>query len=142
MRFPRVRFTVRRMMATVLAVAFSLGAVRWKAEYLDGYTLCYGPHSSLLAPGQRVVTAGDVPAAVAKEVFDGPARWGRWTVRPEPGRPSALDSGTPCVVRVESAWDDDSCYPDRLISVTVLQGQHKGAVKAVARRHLRLLVRR
>jgi hypothetical protein len=137
MSLPRVRFTVRRMMATVLAVAFSLGAVRWTVEYLDGYTLCYGPHSSLLAPGQEVITADDVPAAVAREVVEGPARWGRWTVRAEPGKPSVLDSGTQCVVRVEPAWDDDSCYPDRMISVTVLQGQHKGAVKAVARRHLR-----
>ncbi len=136
MRLSRVRFTVRRMMIAVAIAASCIGGFRWAALSLEDFTY-YGPYTSILTAGHVVVISRDLRVPAALEVFEGPAQWGRWTVQAEPDSTLALAPGTPCVVRVESAWDEDSCYPSRLVSVAILQGEHKGALVAVPREYLR-----
>jgi hypothetical protein len=72
------------------------------------------PDASRLSVGQVVVTSARL------RLVDG-----------------VIPPGTQCVVVVEPAWDDDSCYRVRDIKVEVREGPRSGNIVTVARHNLR-----
>jgi hypothetical protein len=83
-------------------------------------SLPWRPWHSRLWVGQPVVTVGTAGAGT-------------------PGGSVPLAPETCCAVVHEPAWDDDSCYKGRLITVRVLQGDRAGEVQEVPRDRLRPL---
>jgi hypothetical protein len=144
MRLPRMRFTIRQVMIIVAAIAalvwLAIGLIDLKRSLPD---LTYrGWNTYLLPAGQRVVILGDIRAAVASK-FIHPTGDSRskpthynWQIV-TPGGEHALAAGTPGVVKIDPAWDDDSCDPERPIAVQVSAGTHKGVVVALPRNRLR-----
>ena len=110
MTLPRMRFTVRRLMAAVVGMAAVLPIARETGRLWA--SMPKRTWRSLLRVGQAVIIVGAARA--------GPA-------------------GTRCVVVGESAWDDDSCYEGREIAVRVLVGDRAGEVLVVPRDRLRPL---
>src|SRR5689334_20608589 len=107
MRSPHTRFTVRRLMlivggvAAILPCAIEAGRI-WAS--LPGR-----PWISRLQVGQSVI-ATDAASAVP------------------PDESGTLAPGTRCAVVHESAWDDDSCYESREVTVRVLKGNRTSEV--------------
>ncbi len=112
MRPPRVRFTVWRMMIGVAIIAFIMGTARVVTE-LRYATLGNGWNTSVFPTGQRVT--------ICREM-----RIERVT----------LAAGTRGLVTSDFT-DNDSAYPDRLIGVRIIEGQHEGTTQAIERRFLR-----
>jgi len=116
MRRLDLKFTVRRLMVAVAAAAIGLatliGTVRL-ARDLKYSTFSYGWNTSIFPIGEPVRISQDV-------TIDG----------------MPLPSGTQGVV-VADPPDEDSAYPDRLLSVKIIDGQYRGATMGVQRRFLR-----
>ena len=80
----------------ILAIAV---AAVW--TYGSGERTYYGPHSGILHTGDAVVVAEDFSV---------------------PGR-TPVRSGTRGIVESDPAWDEDSCDPDRRISLKLSSGE-------------------
>ena len=80
----------------ILAIAV---AAVW--TYSSGERTYYGPHTGILHTGDTVVVAEDFS---------------------QPGR-SAVRSSTRGIVESDPAWDEDSCDPDRPISLKLASGE-------------------
>ena len=80
--------------------------------YGSGERTYYGTHTGVLQVGDSVVIADDVST-------------------PEGG---ALRKTTRGVVQADPAWDEDSCYPDRLIAVQLTSGQRVSVPRHVLHR--------
>jgi hypothetical protein len=53
-----------------------------------------------------------------------------------PVRPLRVEEGTRCIVKIDPAWDDDSCSPDRPSAIELSEGKNRGEAVAVPRRIL------
>ena len=104
----------------------------------------YGPglDSGILIPGQTVTLCGPFQAAPATLAIratgrtDGKSIMYEWDMDVPTGE-YLVESGTPCVVTIEPAWDDDACSRDRPIAVKLAGGKYKGSEVAVPRKLLR-----
>lgn len=141
---PLSRITVRRMMLGVAIAGMLLFFLRgfWglAEDFIDSpYGL--GRTTGLLSPGQLVVLSGNYRAAPSGQAIRPTGRTGYksvmydWGATPEGNL--ALTSGTSCVVAIDPAWDEDSCYESRPVAVKLTSGQSQGASVAVPRRLLR-----
>jgi hypothetical protein len=110
MKLPR--FTVRRLMVAVAVVGITMGTVRLMTE-LRYATLQNGWNTSVFPIGQRVTTYQEIR-------IEG----------------ITLTAGTRGIVTGDPP-DDDSAYPDRLVGVKIIEGQHQGITQAIQRRFLR-----
>ena len=116
-RRPFSRLKIRHLMIGVAFAAVGVFLIRGAWGLAD--EVMYGPYgfglsSGLLSPGQSVILVGDHREGT-----------------------SEVSSGTPCVVEVEPAWDTDSCYDSRPITVKLMAGRRRGASVGVPRRLLR-----
>jgi hypothetical protein len=140
------RLSLRGSMVALAVLAFVLAAVRglvavlWSFGFADG--TYYGPNTGLLNVGQAAVLAEDYRAAPAREVIKPTGRtdyksamYDRPGVTPVGHVPVA--EGTRCIVRIDPAWDEDSCSPDRPIAIGLSGGEDRGEAVAVPRRILR-----
>jgi len=107
-----------------------------------GHSTYYGWHTDEL-PTDGVVTANEpCIAAPAAKVFrpTGRTRYKSemydWS-GPTPAGEFCVAKGTKGVVKIDPAWDEDSCYPDRPIAIELVGGEHRGKVVAVSRNILR-----
>jgi hypothetical protein len=141
-----MRLTVKRVIFAGTAVAVSL----WMgleflnfARAMSEWTLNYGSHTSILPTGQRVVIAGDVRAAEARGIIkptgftDYKSTMYEWPASTPKGD-YIVAAGTPGVVKIDPAWDEDCCYPDRPIAVELRDGRWTGATFALPRSRLRI----
>jgi len=139
-----MRFTIRQAMVIVAAVA----ALVWLAVGLIDFTRSlpdttgYGPDTSRLSAGQGVVVLGDIRATLASKVIqptaDGRTKSTYFEYQTgAPGGEYALEAGTPGLVKIDPAHDDDDCLPGRLITVQVSAASHTGLVVALPRNRLR-----
>jgi hypothetical protein len=85
-----------------------------------------GPRASQLRPSDKVVTVAEVVATLAD--------------KSAPVRKLELDARTRCVVVSDPTGDEDDCYGnyDRLITVKVDEGDHRGDVVTIPRGILRV----
>jgi hypothetical protein len=122
----------------IFLISVLLGAICFLATYLEEST-SYGPRTKVLPVGQHVFLISDQSVAQALEVFEGSAAYGRWVVYPKPGSRLMVTAGSIGVVRVDPAWDDDSCVHDRLISIKLKTGNQRDIIIATPRFLLRKL---
>jgi len=86
---------VKWLIVAIAAVALVTMTVVWATR--DPERTYYGRHTNVLAAGERVVLMRDFATDRGRRVI----------------------SGTSAVVKSDPAWDEDSCYPDRPISITL-----------------------
>lgn len=100
-----------------------------------------GRTTGLLSAGQAVVLSGEFHAALASQAIrptgrtDDPSVMYDWG--PTPTGAYHIASGTPGIVTIDPAWDEDSCYANRPIAVKLAGGPHQRLELAVPRRLLR-----
>jgi hypothetical protein len=83
----------------------------------------YGPHTNILPSGARVVLARDFRGAPADQVIKPKGQkdydW--------PGFAPAGDvlavRNAQSVVKIDPAWDEDSCYPERPVAIQLTSGE-------------------
>jgi hypothetical protein len=82
----------------------------------------YGAHTNILPPGTRVVLARDFRGALADQVIkpDG-AKGYNWG--PCPAGDILVHKNMQAMVKVDPAWDEDSCDPDRPIAIQLASGE-------------------
>jgi hypothetical protein len=141
MRFSLPRPKIRHLMIAVAVSALALVVLRVvvsvATDFIDGpYGL--GRTSGLLSQGQAVVVCDEFHAAPASQSIrptgrtDSRSVMYHWQGRAPVGT-YHVASGTPCVVTIDPAWDEDSCYEDRPIAVILGGGRHKGLEVVVPR---------
>jgi hypothetical protein len=145
MRPSSPRLKIRHLMAVVAVSALILvvlrGVLSVVTAFIDSpYGL--GRTSGLLSSGQAVVLCDEFHAARASQAIRPTGRTGHKSAMYESVGRAPLGEyrvapGTPCVVAIDPAWDEDSCYEDRPIAIKLRGGQHKGLEVAVPRRLLR-----
>lgn len=102
-----------------LVAALSVGAflaVLWAFGLIGPELTYHGPYTNLLKPDQEVIIVGD--GFVDQDGH-------------------SVKVGTRGVVKVEPAWDDDSCSPRRSIVVVITAGDQEGKTVKVHRNQLR-----
>jgi hypothetical protein len=116
-------FSIRQMMIAVAIVALMMGMLRLGIWVFDPTA---GPLASHLDAGDEVYLFDEVNVTVEAEA--------------NPGRKLKLAAGTPCVVLMDFTSDDDDFYGnyDRIITVEVDAGEHRGTVVTIPRRDLRV----
>jgi hypothetical protein len=108
------QMSIRRLMIAVLATSVLLATVRL-VNVLKYWTFLYGWNTSVLNVGDRVTVCGCVLAG---------------------GEPVA--SGTGGIV-VDDPPDEDSAYPNRKVSIQIIEGPRKGAICEAERSNLRVV---
>jgi hypothetical protein len=93
--------TRRLKMAAIAGTGILAIAVAAVWTYGSGERTYYGPHTGILHTGDTVVIAEDFSVA----------------------RRAAVRSSTRGIVESDPAWDEDSCDPDRPISVKLASGE-------------------
>ena len=130
------RTSVRSKLLTIFGGLFLLivaivVAVVWIYESQD--RTYYGPYTNILPSGARVVLARDFSAAPADQVIKKGERAYEW-----PGSAPAGDilatKGGQAVVKVDPAWDEDSCYPERPIAIQLPSGESVAVPRDVLHR--------
>jgi hypothetical protein len=124
----------------VAAVALATGAtvgrlyvrgICWMLGF--GESTYYGWHTNLLHPGDDVAVAEDFRAAPADQVLHRKGDGYDW-----PGMTPAGDilvaRGSRGTVKIEPAWDEDSCDPDRPIAVQLVSGPIVALPRHILRR--------
>jgi hypothetical protein len=91
----------RSKIAAIAGTGIFAIAVAAVWTYGSGERTYYGPHTGILHTGDTVVVAEDFPV---------------------PGR-AAVRSSTRAIVESDPAWDEDSCDPDRPISLKLASGE-------------------
>jgi hypothetical protein len=128
------------VLAIGLAAIRELLSVLWFFGFADG--TYRGPNTAVLNAGQAAVLAEEYRAAPAREVIKPTGRtvyksemydWPGFT----PVGPLLVEEGTRCIVKIDPAWDDDSCSPDRPIAIELSEGKNRREAVAVPRRILR-----
>src|SRR5262245_56277719 len=139
-----VQFGIRTLMVAVAVSALALVVLRgvWSvAEFIIYSPYGLGLSSGLLSPGQAVALRDDFHAAPASQSIRPTGMTGSKSTMYDWGRSRVgeyrIVAGTPGVVTIDPAWDEDSCYEDRPIAVKLARGEHAGLVVAVPRRLLR-----
>ena len=95
------RWKIAAIVGGVLVAVLVAGAVVAEAWCRMKECTYYGPHSSLLRAGQRVALSQDFPVAEDHSI-------------------AKAQTG---IVQEEPAWDEDSCEPDRPITVALTSGE-------------------
>ncbi len=109
----RPRMTGRSLMIGVVATSLLFGVVRPAME-LRYWTFSYGWNTSVLGVGQKAVVCKDVDFY---------------------GQP--VPAGTKVMV-TSDLTDEDSAYPNRKVSVEVIEGRQEGAFGTIERSRLRV----
>lgn len=109
----RPRFTTRRMMIAVAAAALLFAMMRL-ADELRYWTFSNGWNTSVLGIGQPVIVCEDVRSGDA-----------------------IIRRGTRCIV-VHDPPDEDSAYPDRKVTVQIIENRRQGAIRNVERSLLKV----
>jgi hypothetical protein len=94
----------------------------------------YGAHTNILPSGVRVVLAREFRGAPAEQVIrpkgDKDFDW--------PGSAPAGDiiaaKNAQAVVKIDPAWDEDSCYPERPIAIQFASGESVAVPRDVLHR--------
>lgn len=108
----RMHLSMRSLLIGVAGIAVIFATTKHVVNIL--VDLPFMPHVSHLSIGQRVVIIGEIQSG-----------------------DSVIPADTQCIVISESAWDDDSCYPGRDITVRLCEGQYNGSIMIIARDYLR-----
>lgn len=124
-----------------------LAVVAFVLLWLPVSCVIYNPYglgldSGILTPGQIVTLCNQFQAALADKAIRATGRTDcksimyEWDVVVPTGE-YLVESGTPCVVTIDPAWDEDGCSRDRPIAIKLAAGKHKGLEVAVPRKLLR-----
>lgn len=109
---------------------FAVGLYREAHKYTY-----YGPHTDILASGAAITLAQDFSAPLADQAISGQVTSDKsdlkWGSAPKGDIFMARDSRG--IVKIDPAWDEDSCYPDRPGAVEQSDGQHKDLTVALPR---------
>ena len=118
--------SLRSKLLTIFGVLFlfvfaAIVAIMW--IYSSQERTYYGAHTNILPSGVRVVLAREFRGAPAEQVIrpkgDKDFEW--------PGSAPTGDiiaaKDAQAVVKIDPAWDEDSCYPERPIAIQLTSGE-------------------
>ena len=134
------RPTTLLVVVLVAAVALVIGAtvgrpcvrgICWMLGF--GESTYYGWHTNLLHPGDRVVVAEDFQSAPADQVLHRKGDGYDWPGTTPTGN-VFVARGSRGSVKIEPAWDEDSCDPDRPIAVELVSGPVVALPRHILRR--------
>ena len=120
----------------LLMIVLTVGAFISAAVFALSWFSSFPPFTEgMLTPGARAVLIEDFSAAPADQAITGLETGDKhrlkWGVTPKGD--ILVTSGSHCIVKLDPAWDEDSCYPDRPVAVQLSDGRHQGKTVALPR---------